>query len=71
MRRLLHDGIPTRRGVMAIHEEAAYPGPHLDLENSEVAAREVLMLPLFADLSTDQQDYVLERLATHAVSLAS
>jgi perosamine synthetase len=71
MRRLLHDGIPTRRGVMAIHQEAAYPGPHFGLENTEAAAREVLMLPLFADLSTDQQDYVLERLATHAVSLAS
>ena len=26
MRRLLADGIPTRRGVMAIHEEAAYAG---------------------------------------------
>ena len=26
MRRLLHDGIPTRRGVMAIHEEASYAG---------------------------------------------
>jgi perosamine synthetase len=71
MRRLLHDGVPTRRGVMAIHEEAAYPGPHFGLENTEAAAREVLMLPLFADLSDDQQDYVLERLASHAVSLAS
>jgi perosamine synthetase len=71
MRRLLRDGIPTRRGVMAIHQEAAYPGPHFGLENTEAAAREVLMLPLFADLSTDQQDYVLERLARHAVSLAS
>jgi dTDP-4-amino-4,6-dideoxygalactose transaminase len=71
MRRLLHDGIPTRRGVMAIHQEAAYPGPHLGLENTEAAAREVLMLPLFADLSDDQQDYVLERLAGHAVTLAS
>jgi perosamine synthetase len=71
MRRLLHDGIPTRRGVMAIHQEAAYPRPHFGLENTEAAAREVLMLPLFADLSTDQQDYVLERLAAHAVSLAS
>ena len=26
MRRLLHDGVPTRRGVMAIHEEPAYAG---------------------------------------------
>ena len=30
MRRLLHDGIPTRRGVMAIHTEPAYAGADLD-----------------------------------------
>jgi dTDP-4-amino-4,6-dideoxygalactose transaminase len=41
------------------------------LEHTDAAAREVLMLPLFAGLSDDQQDYVLERLASHAVSLAS
>jgi perosamine synthetase len=71
MRRLLRDGIPTRRGVMAIHEEAAYPGPHFGLEHTEAAAREVLMLPLFPDLSEDQQDYVLQRIAAHALSVAA
>jgi perosamine synthetase len=71
MRRLLRDGIPTRRGVMAIHQETAYPGPHFGLEHTEAAAREVLMLPLFPDLSEDQQDYVLERIAAHALSLAA
>ena len=29
------------------------------------------MLPLFPDLSEEQQDYVLERLAAHALSLAA
>jgi perosamine synthetase len=71
MRRLLGDGIPTRRGVMAIHEEASYPGPHFGLEHTEAAARDVLMLPLFPDLSEEQQDYVLDRLIAHAVSLAA
>jgi dTDP-4-amino-4,6-dideoxygalactose transaminase len=66
MRRLLRDGIPTRRGVMAIHEEPAYAGEYAGLQHTEAAAREVLMLPLFPDLSKPQQDYVLERLATHA-----
>ena len=65
MRRLLRDGIPTRRGVMAIHEEASYAGQIVQLPHTEAAAREVLMLPLFADLSLEQQDYVIERLAEH------
>ena len=34
----------------------------MQLPHTEVAAREVLMLPLFADLSTEQQEYVIERL---------
>lgn len=76
MRSLLRDGIATRRGVMAIHEEAAYAdrsqagraelGPQSgpELPHTEAATRETLMLPLFPDLSEEQQDYVLERLAS-------
>jgi perosamine synthetase len=71
MHRLLHDGIPTRRGVMAIHEERSYAGRHADLTHTEAATRDVLMLPLFPDLSEEQQDYVLARLATHALALAA
>ncbi len=71
MRRLLRDGIPTRRGVMAIHEERSYAAGHVELPHTEAAAREVLMLPLFPDLTEEQQDYVLERLAAHALSLAA
>jgi dTDP-4-amino-4,6-dideoxygalactose transaminase len=66
MERLLADGIVTRRGVMAIHQEQAYAGRHKGLEQTEAAARDVLMLPLFADLTFEQQDYVIERLAEHA-----
>ncbi|HYM53854.1 MAG TPA: DegT/DnrJ/EryC1/StrS family aminotransferase [Solirubrobacteraceae bacterium] len=76
MRRLLHDGIATRRGVMATHEEAAYAGPseiggHATLEHTEAAARETLMLPLFPDLSEEQQDYVIERLAASVLARAA
>ena len=71
MRRLLADGIPTRRGVMAIHEEEAYAGASGRLEHTEAAARDVLMLPLFADLTDEQQDYVIERLATHVLAQAA
>jgi perosamine synthetase len=71
MRRLLRDGIPTRRGVMAIHQEAAYGNGHIGLEHTEAAAREVLMLPLFPDLAEQQQDYVLERLDAHLLRMAA
>ena len=49
MRRLLADGIATRRGVMAIHEEDSYDaqGP---LPHTEAAAAEVLMLPIYPGL---------------------
>jgi perosamine synthetase len=67
MRRLLHDGVPTRRGVMTIHEEPAYANADISLPHSEAAARDVVILPLFADMTDEQQDYVLDRLATHAM----
>ena len=64
MRRLLADGIATRRGVMAIHQEDAYaePGP-FDLPHTDAAAADVLMLPLYPGLTDDEQDFVIERLA--------
>ncbi len=73
MRRLLHAGIATRRGVMAIHEEASYADPseigrRAALEHTEAAAREALMLPLFPDLTEEQQDYVIERLAASVLA---
>jgi perosamine synthetase len=76
MRGLLRDGISTRRGVMAIHEEGAYRDrsearPPLDLEHTEAAARETLMLPLFPDLSEEDQDHVLDRLAAHVLARAA
>jgi dTDP-4-amino-4,6-dideoxygalactose transaminase len=71
MRRLLRDGIPTRRGVMAIHEELSYQGPHADLGHTEAAARDVVMLPLFPDLTEEQQDHVIACLAEHAMSRAA
>jgi perosamine synthetase len=66
MRLLLQDGIPTRRGVMAIHEEAAYRDGRLSLPHTEAAAREILMLPLFPDMTDEQHRYVVERLQAHA-----
>ncbi len=61
---------------MAIHEEGAYDdqpavGGRLGLENTEAAARETLMLPIFPDLSEQEQNYVLERLAAHVLERAA
>jgi perosamine synthetase len=71
MRGLLADGVATRRGVMAIHEERAYAGVAADLPHTEAASRESLMLPLFPGLSYEQQDHVIERLAAHVAALAA
>jgi perosamine synthetase len=76
MRSLLRDGIATRRGVMAIHEEASYagesmPGSSAALPHTEAATRETLMLPLFPDLSETELDYVVERLAAHVLACAA
>jgi perosamine synthetase len=71
MRVLLADGISTRRGVMAIHEEAAYSGTHAMLPHTEAATRETLMLPIYPDLSDEQQDYVIERLASGVLARAA
>jgi dTDP-4-amino-4,6-dideoxygalactose transaminase len=72
MRRLLTDGISTRRGVMAIHHEQAYAGAAPDhLPHTDAAAREVLMLPLYPGLTDEQQDYVIARLITHAMAQAA
>jgi perosamine synthetase len=66
MRALLADGIPTRRGVMSIHEEDAYAGsPISALPNTEDVSRNTMMLPLFAGMSELEQEHVIERLATH------
>jgi perosamine synthetase len=65
MRRLLHDGVPTRRGVMASHLEPAYAGVEADLPHTEEVTRNTMMLPLFAGLTSEQQEHVIERLAAH------
>jgi perosamine synthetase len=71
MRRLHRDGVATRRGIMAIHHEAAYGGQDLLLPHTDAAARDVLLLPLFPGLGDTAQDYVIERLAAHLVAQAA
>ena len=73
MRRPLHRNRHSPR-VMAIHEEAAYSDERTvahRLPHTEAATRDTLMLPLFPDLSEEQQDYVLDRLAACVLALAA
>ncbi|MGD9934283.1 MAG: DegT/DnrJ/EryC1/StrS family aminotransferase, partial [Dehalococcoidia bacterium] len=61
-------GIATRRGVMAIHREPLYQRltPALSLPQTERAAEETLLLPLFAGMTHDEQDCVVEALTVAA-----
>lgn len=64
MAELARRDIATRRGVMAIHLEpwyrARFPGVHLP--ETERAARETLLLPLFAGMTHAEQDEVVRQL---------
>ena len=72
MRSLLRDGIPTRRGRDGDPRRGLHtPGPMRTSQHTEAAARETLMLPLFPDLTEEQQDYVIERLGAYAFSQAA
>lgn len=63
MGRLLKVGIATRRGVMAIHLEQAYRdhAQGLSLPETEAAVKHTLLLPLYPDLSEEEQDYIIDQ----------
>ena len=67
MQRMLNDGIATRRGVMNAHTEAAYPEGTWrtpgSLAESERAQRDTLVLPLFHQMTLEEQDLVVAALA--------
>jgi dTDP-4-amino-4,6-dideoxygalactose transaminase len=66
MQRMLDDGVATRRGVMNAHLEGAYPagtwrapGP---LTRSEEAQATAVVLPLFHQMTEEDQDRVVASL---------
>ncbi len=74
MQSLLDDGIATRRGIMCAHREPAYmrelwrsPGP---LTESERAQDECILLPLFHQLTDDEQEFIANRLKAAIVRSA-
>jgi dTDP-4-amino-4,6-dideoxygalactose transaminase len=68
MERMLADGVATRRGVMAIHEEPYYLERfgRASLPVTEAATRETLLLPLYMTMSDAEQDRVVEALRASA-----
>ena len=67
MQRLLDEGIATRRGVMCIHREAAYPPgtwrAPAPLPVSEQIQDSGIALPLYHQLSEDDQERVIAAVA--------
>ena len=66
MQRMLEDGIATRRGVMNAHMEPAYPEGTWrsagSLAESERAYRDTVVLPLFHQMTSGEQDRVIASL---------
>jgi dTDP-4-amino-4,6-dideoxygalactose transaminase len=71
MRAMLRDGIATRRGVTAIHHTPAYAeAAEQSLPNTDASEREAMLLPIFPELTGEQADHVVERLAAHVAVIA-
>ena len=64
MQAMLDDGIGTRRGIMCIHREQAYADipPKHALGHCEHAQDRSVLLPLYAQMTTGEQDRVVESL---------
>jgi perosamine synthetase len=67
MQALLDKGIATRRGIMCSHRESAYSGisdngqsERVSLPQSEVAQDCAIILPLYHQMTDNDQDYVVE-----------
>jgi len=60
LERLHQRGVGARRGLMAVHLEAAYRDrpPRAPLPHTEAAAASTLVLPIFPGLDEADQDYV-------------
>ena len=62
MKILLEKGISTRKGIMAIHREKPYCDlvENYSLPETEKAADNTITLPLYPQMTEDEQEYVIE-----------
>ena len=73
MQRLLDAGISTRRGIMLAHAEPAYAGhPRArPLQHSERASARSVLLPLYPQMTEEEQDRVLGALFVECAQLTN
>ncbi|WP_344589645.1 DegT/DnrJ/EryC1/StrS family aminotransferase [Actinomadura vinacea] len=64
LRRMLAAGVSARRGIMAAHREPAYAGVRADLPVTDRFTTRSLILPLFHEMTAEQQDRVVETIAS-------
>ncbi len=70
MQRMLDAGVSTRRGIMCSHREAAYsdmPTAH-SLTQSEHAQDHCVLIPLYVQMTHEEQDLVVDTLRQVCVS---
>jgi perosamine synthetase len=62
MQELLSRGVSSRRGIMAIHRELPYRDPTWEarLPVTNLVTDTALVLPLFYEMTEEEQDYVIE-----------
>jgi len=68
MQQMLDQGISTKRGIMCAHRQEAYarepwlPGADAQLTTSESAEDRAILLPLYSELTDEDQDRVISTL---------
>jgi len=72
MQELLDRGISTRRGIMAIHREAPFQDDRWEatLHETKAACDSTVILPLFHEMTEEEQDYVLGVLSAIPTEIA-
>jgi perosamine synthetase len=72
MQTMLDGGVSTRRGIMCAHREAGYTTAtsQLSLVNSESAQDRCVILPLYPQMTEEEQDIVVRELVS-AISMNS
>jgi perosamine synthetase len=62
MQELLNRGVSSRRGIMAIHRETPYRDAKWEalLPMTNLVTDTAIVLPLFFEMSEEEQDYVID-----------
>ena len=73
MQELLDRGISTRRGIMAIHREAPFKHARWDakLKETNEATAKTIIVPLFHQMTEEEQDYVIDSIVAVANTTSS